>query len=174
MNIKEAIRLLAKGDFSPNVVVGKVVSVNTEDMSAEIDVQTGPNLFDIRMRAVIDKSATGILITPKTESYVLVLMMGNMDGFIVAYSEIDEFKVITPAIQLGGDAFGGIPKVEPINEQLNAVKSQLNELKTLLNSWIPVPTDGGAALKAVITTWSASSMALSTKADFENEKVKHG
>lgn len=37
------------------------------------------------------------------------------------------------------------------------VSAQLQQLKTAINGWTPVPNDGGAALKVALTTWLGSS-----------------
>jgi hypothetical protein len=60
-------------------------------------------------------------------------------------------KVKDSTIELGGatDAVALASKVD----------AQLGALKTALNSWVPVPSDGGAALKTILTalfaTWPA-------------------
>jgi hypothetical protein len=37
----------------------------------------------------------------------------------------------------------------------NATNSQLNDLKTAIDGWTPVPNDGGAALKTALTAWDS-------------------
>jgi hypothetical protein len=36
------------------------------------------------------------------------------------------------------------------------------------------PNDGGAALKLALTTWLASALTLTTRANIENTVIKHG
>jgi hypothetical protein len=43
----------------------------------------------------------------------------------------------------------------------NLVTAQLADLKSAINGWTPVPNDGGAALKVALTSWLASSSAVS-------------
>jgi len=43
----------------------------------------------------------------------------------------------------------------------NLVSAQLADLKSAINGWTPVPNDGGAALKVALTSWLASSSAVS-------------
>ena len=52
--------------------------------------------------------------------------------------------------------------------ELNKDEVAMSELQSALNAWVPVPNDGGAALKALLTTFLALPMAsysgiLSTK-----------
>lgn len=49
------------------------------------------------------------------------------------------------------------------------LRSGLEQLKSAFNSWTPVPNDGGAALKAILTTlfttWPASGVAAKVRAE---------
>lgn len=40
------------------------------------------------------------------------------------------------------------------------VQARLDALKTAINAWVPVPQDGGAALKVALTGWLAGSNAV--------------
>lgn len=42
----------------------------------------------------------------------------------------------------------------------NLVSAQLQDLKDAINGWVPVPNDGGAALKTALSSWLASSSAV--------------
>lgn len=44
----------------------------------------------------------------------------------------------------------------------NLVASQLADLKSAINGWMPVPNDGGAALKTALTSWLSSSSNVSS------------
>ncbi len=45
--------------------------------------------------------------------------------------------------------------------ELNKLASDVNSLKTVFSAWIPVPNDGGAALKTAATTWFGSPVTIS-------------
>jgi hypothetical protein len=72
----------------------------------------------------------------------------------------------------GGDNLG-VPKSKSVAQKLAKIEGQLNELKAVFTSWIPVPTDGGAALKAAVTTWAADLMTPTVADNLENKSVKH-
>ena len=59
-------------------------------------------------------------------------------------------------------------------DSVNEIKNDINQLKTLINSWVPPGPDGGAALKGILSSWAVSSISPTIKTDLENEKVKHG
>lgn len=67
----------------------------------------------------------------------------------------------------------GMVKIIPLVAKLNALESQVNALKTILASWTPVPNDGGAALKTLVSGWAVSQMASTQKSQLENTNVKH-
>ena len=70
----------------------------------------------------------------------------------------------TTKIRIGSD--GG--SWEPIalgtttDQQLTAIKNDINNLKTALSTWAPVVMDGGTALKAAITTWASTTLTVSS------------
>ena len=64
-------------------------------------------------------------------------------------------------------------KVKELTKKLNAVEKDLNNLKTIITSWTPVASDGGAALKAIITSWATQSITPTAQNELENKNVKH-
>jgi hypothetical protein len=48
----------------------------------------------------------------------------------------------------------------------------LKNIQTVFNSWIPVPDDGGASLKALVTSFT--SLQRANLGTIENPKIKHG
>ncbi len=55
-----------------------------------------------------------------------------------------------PIVAEAGDAVDFVALASP-------VEAQLEDLKSAINGWVPVPNDGGAALKTALTAWLASS-----------------
>jgi len=47
-----------------------------------------------------------------------------------------------------------------------------NTLKAAFTSWVVVPTDGGAALKAITAAWAGSTITPTVLADIENDAVE--
>jgi len=76
--------------------------------------------------------------------------------------------------RINGEAFGGLVKVEELVAEINAIKQDLNLLKTAMSTWVVVPTDGGATLKAVAATWYAQQLLPVTSAQLSNPIVSHG
>lgn len=61
---------------------------------------------------------------------------------------------VADELRLGADDATDLVALGP------AVTSQLSALKSAINGWVPVPNDGGAALKVALSSWLASSSAV--------------
>jgi hypothetical protein len=71
-------------------------------------VEGRPDRPETRLRAVIDSSATGLIILPKIGSYVLAGMLNNKpeSSFICGFSDIDEVYINIPQSELRIDKNG--------------------------------------------------------------------
>lgn len=177
MKIKAAILSMIKEHLVPTVYIGKVVSVDQTSLSCEVDLQTMPNVFDVRIRATIGSGDRGLINIPKVDSYVLICRIeGKIESsFVLGYTEIEVMKLLPESdLHLFGDSHGGLVISSKVNDEINSLKTELNTLKSALASWVPVPQDGGTALKASITSFASGQLSPSQSTDFENEKVKHG
>ena len=65
MTAKEAIERLVKQHLKMQVVVGKVKSVDETNMTCDVDLQSSPDMLDVRLRSVIDGQALGFWLFPK-------------------------------------------------------------------------------------------------------------
>ena len=96
---------------------------------------------------------------------------------VKATEEIEEsastIKINSNNVLFNSGVNDGMLMINPTVARFNAIETQINTLKSLLNSWIPVPMDGAAALKSIITTWSSNQMSTTQKSQLENQKVKH-
>ena len=175
MSIKTAILAIVKSELKSTLLTGKVVSVDESNMTCEIDLIDAPNIYDVRIRAVIDEVAKGLLILPKIGSVVVIALIDNKitSSTIVKYSEVESIKWICDDIQLNGDSNGGLVISEKVAEQDNVLKQELNDLKQIFTTWVPTVYDGGAALKASLSTW-LSPVTNKSKDYYESKKVTHG
>jgi len=156
---------------------------------------------DVRLVAIPDGSANGLLITPKTGSVVMVadLTAGTLrDLMVVQYTEIESVRfhqgdttvtadgqkvtvevgnstveVKNGLIKFNDGGNNGLVISQATADKLNAIESDINDLKTAMTGWVPVPQDGGAALKGVIATWLGQQLTPTMAKDLENEKITH-
>jgi len=97
---------------------------------------------------------------------VFVKQAQNGVYYIAFFSEIE-------SVVLMGGANGGVVKVDNLVSELKKISDNLNQLKTIFTAWTPVPSDGGAALKASVLSWANVNVTPPNKNDLENSKFKH-
>ncbi len=129
-------------------------------------------LFDVRLQSEIN-GTTGLVIFPKKGSVVIVTFINKSIGFVSISTEVDKVLLNTEEVIINEGDNKGLVKVEPLTDKINALEKDVNQLKGLISSWVPVPTDGGAALKTVLSSWFSSQLTITLEGDIENDKVKH-
>jgi len=166
MSLKQLIEQLAdKGDQVYSKVC-KVISVDTEERTCEVEqLSGGANIPSCRLQAAINQS-DGFMLVPAVGSFVIVSWLNKNVAYVSLCSQLEE-------IQLNGDQYGGGIIADKLKEQVDKNSRFLDQLKQILDSWVPVAQDGGLALK---TAWSAISSAQHTAdlSDITNDTVKHG
>lgn len=175
--IIEAIEAVVKKNIKTQVVVGEVISVDESNMTCDVDLQTMPDMLDVRLRAVIDASEKGILVVPKKGSHVLVGLIDNRkeSAFVCGYSEVDKVRILCDEIELAGSGLGGLIKIKELKKQLDKNNAILTAILNVLTGGQIVEAGNGApsalqiALKAVLTGKTVGDFS-----QIESEKVKHG
>lgn len=168
-NLGDLIRVLAdKGEeiYSEpcEVLEIKGETADVRPLSGKADI--------LGARLLAGDSKTPFLIMPTKGSVVLVTYTSKDTAFVSLYSEID-------SIQLRGDQFGGLIKIEELVKKLNGVENKVNDLITKFNSHIHVTTAtiGPGPAPGVIappTTPETPIAPVTQKSDLENDTVKHG
>jgi len=170
MNNKSALRA-ALTDFIRrragimSAVVCKVNDVDAAKKTCVCAPVNGDALIPA-VRLIQAQESKGFLILPKKGSFVVVSYLGDGSAYVAMFSDVDE-------VQLDGDKFGGLIKIQELKTQLDKMNAQLKAVTDSLGQWIPVANDGGAALQAFFNTAFIGKAAASFN-DIENTKVKHG
>lgn len=162
MNPLSEIRKSIKGMTSGNgrLFTAKVLSADGETCCVEID---GLVVSDVQLRAVVNGEESGILITPKTGSYVTVAdLSGDLTRIVVVgFSEVEKISIDAETdIVINGGGYGGLIKIEDLVDELN-------RLVQTFNSHTHVVPNGTSNAPSTL----ASSFSTST---LENTKVRHG
>ena len=147
--------------------IATVVSVDNTERTCDVTI-LGETVetTGVKLQANIE-GAEGIYIKPTVGSFVRVGFENKEAAFVVSYTEIDE-------IIINGGKNKGLVKVSELVTKLNNVEKDLNNLRNAINSWIPVPQDGGASLKSVgLVTWLPQTLIETKISDLENDKIKH-
>lgn len=162
MNPLSEIRKSIKGMTSGNgrLFTAKVLSTDEETCCVDAD---GLVLSDVQLRAVVNGEESGILITPKTGSYVTVAdLSGDLTRIVVVgFSEVEKISIDAETnIVINGGGYGGLIKIEDLVDELN-------RLVQIFNSHTHVVPNGTSNAPSTL----ASSFSTST---LENTKVRHG
>lgn len=109
-----------------------------------------------------------VLTVPKVDTRCLIGIIENKHGaFLIDARDIE--KIIFNK----GD-FGGLVISQEVASQINELKSDLNQLKSLISNWVVSPSDGGAALRSLLTSWSNSQLKAVEKTQLESKQITHG
>lgn len=172
--IKDVLKSIA-GVPGMMFVMGKVESVGNETCSVKIADRLVIN--DVRLNASADGNRDNILIKPKVGSMVLMadLSGGDLRSLVViSFSAIDSLTVkFEGDVVIDEGKNEGLVKVVELTNRLNAIEQDNNSLKRIFSSWVAVPNDGGAALKAASSSWASQTLAETKQQDIENPKIKH-
>lgn len=142
----------------------KAVSADGQYCDVLVDGEEDLELRDI----LLGFEKSGQRFKPVLNKQALVLFSSKTTGVVIMAEQTEQ-------AQLMGNDFGGLAKVQPITQRLNALESDLNTLKNVFKTlWVPVANDGGAALKTASSAWANAPLTQTQVGDLENDKVKHG
>lgn len=177
--IRSALREFIKSTVSTSSILGTVLSVDASEKTCLIkddDVEK-----KVRLRPVIDDKE-GLTVYPKVGTWCLAIMIEDDEDFMcVGFGEVDKWRLkiagITIEVTNNGIVFnngglGGLLKLAASVERWNKIETDINNLKTAFASWTVIPSDGGAALKAITSSWASSPLTATVAGDVENNKVK--
>lgn len=132
--LRDAIKSINKQQS--NIVVGVVKSVDINEMTCEVAISNDEDVITTSL--VVGDANKGVIQIPKIGSNVVVLLVGNMSGFVTMVEQMD--KVI-----INGGSFGGIVKIEELKKNLENIKSYIEALKEAVNGGINAVGAGSAA-----------------------------
>lgn len=147
--------------FMFDAVVNSIDKPNRMCNVTKVGGETSGQL-DVRLMASKDD---GCYVIPMVDSNVIVIGSNNVTPFIAQFSEVDNIA------WLGGEN-DGVPLVKPLLEKINNLEKDINTLKSAFSNWVVIPTDGGAALKAISATWAGQQLQTTQQSDIEHTKIK--
>lgn len=150
-----------------SLFTAKVLSTDGETCCVDAD---GLVLSDVQLRAVVNGEESGILITPKTGSYVTVAdLSGDLTRIVVVgFSEVEKIEVnADDKIVFNGGQNKGLVKVEKMVNWMQKVYDDLQTLTVLLSS---SPVVGNGAPLGIVFTQTTPSPVVD---DFQNKDITH-
>jgi hypothetical protein len=162
--LKRAIIAQVKGHVPVQTVWATCASVNVSD-GTMVATREGLDYEDV----LLGIGGEGDLVVPLAGSKVLLGIVENKPtaAFLLMAERVERRHI-------NGDAHGGLVLADQVASRLNTLEQDLNTLKQVLAAWVPVPSDGGAALKAAAATWAAGLLTPTQSQALQNTVVHHG
>ena len=158
-----------------SMVVCEVTAVDVQTRTCTCTPVGGTNSSDITnvlLMAVLDD---GLLLVPEVGSNVIIQYSPLNQPYVAMFGAISQaFLITTNGIQFQGGEMGGLVMLLPLLQKINDLEEAVNDLKTIITDWTPVPDDGGLALKTAATAWAAEQMVITERSDLENTSIKQG
>lgn len=163
--LTEFVEAKSKGNDS---LICKVISVDLPTNTCYCEPINGDSeIQNVKLTTNITGAGVGFLLIPKINSLVVVTFLDNSSAYVSMVAEVDE-------VNINGKTLGGLVKVIDLTTKLNNLENKVNALITGISGWVPVPNDGGAALKVALTAWLSSSLTPTVRANIENILIKQG
>lgn len=163
-DIKDAIKGLAFNDASIRAILCTVTSVDTTKKTCVCEpVTTGADLLGVKLMA---KNQTGFYIIPKVDSHVVVTVEADF-SYVSMFSEVDE-------IQLNGDNYDGLVKIQELVDKLNNLEDAFNQHILLYNTHTHAGVTSGGSSTSPPAATDTNVLIPTVQTELENLTVKHG
>lgn len=150
--LQDALTNFVKSKTVLTIFPAQVLSVNESEATCTVhdgDIE----LFDVRLRSLIDTSLQRILIVPKVESSVLVANIGNSENAFVVISVSETEKLIG---RIGTTEFKVDANGYSLKRGSQDFKTILNDLcQELIQAQVVTPAGNGTFLPTTITNLTA-------------------
>lgn len=170
--------------YAKSILVAKVVRVDNDNLvQCEAD---GLEIPDVQLRPIATGSNKAVLVIPKKNSIVLIgSIEGRQEFIVLSVAEAEKvlmkvgdmtLDVLSKVINLNGDQFDGLVKVNELKENLKSLKQYVEALKLATSNGlnavgVGVSANGGTAKAAFETSMSGKIITIK---EMENTNVKHG
>jgi len=158
-------RSLEREEFYSRLCLVTAINVTERTCTCAPIDDPDSEIFIVKFQTVIN-SKLGLFIKPKLNTHVMVTFINQNAGFISLVSEIDEILINCDSVKFNDGKNGGLININKLITQIDKNTELLKQIQTAFQNWIVAPSDGGAALK----TLSSSFTSLS---DIEDTKVQH-
>ena len=165
-DIKQKLQNMCQSKQSA-LIMAEVKQVEDTTCNVAID---DLELRGVRLRAVVNNEESGIVVTPKVGSMVMItdISNGNMsDWAVIMYSEIE-------TIAINGGKNEGLINIKDITDKLNVL---VDWCKNHTHSGVITAVSGGSGAPAVGTNGNTGKPITSPNAfnqsDYEDDKITH-
>lgn len=179
--IIEAINRVTDSGKEIYSIVGVVEEIDDSKRVCVVAPMDGSaKLYGVRLQSERN-SEVGWCIYPKKDTKVVVTFLNKNTGYVALCTEVDKviFKVDEMTFEASKDGFvfnggdlGGLVKAKELKTQVDKNTAALVALQNTIKVFVPVPSDGGAKLKADLMA-SFTNKQLADLSNIENDKIKH-
>jgi hypothetical protein len=156
------------------VYEGTVDSVDETNFVCDCDID-GVTFYAVPLKVLTGSQASVIELPVVGSNVLLTFRDGNIQRpQIIFIDNVDKLLVnCQTSVIFNGGNLGGMVKVIPLNEDLNALQNDVNTLKKVFQTWTPVADDGGAALKAAAASWAGQELTVTEQSSIEDKSILH-
>jgi hypothetical protein len=168
-------------DAKLKLIRATVTAVN--EYTCDVEPLDGDaEVLDVKLRVIENSTESGVGAFPKVGTIVLVLVANETDAYLLHAAEVERILIKQEGFRAEVDATGnlvfnegsneGLVKLPVLQQEIAKLNSYLNAIKQTFSTWVPVPSDGGAALKAAMNA-ALSSQQGADLSNAGNDKIKH-
>ena len=172
--IVDTIRQMVKGegDFEFNAIIGTVTSVDETQRICDVQPLMDDAAFlNVRLQGA-EGLATGFVMIPKVDSYVIILPMDEFEACVVLTTEIDKILVDTELTQFNGGSLGGLINIEDLVSKLNNLENRVNLLGEYMKTHVHLdPVSGTTGI--ITPTPTYTNLGITDRDDLEDTKITH-
>lgn len=159
-DIKESIRVIAKGGEGKTFFTAEVVAVSGNTCTVKSD---NLEMSDVAICAIGEASGNSLLVVPKVGSTVLIADLSEgtrRDLVIVKYTEVE-------SITINGGNLGGLVNIEQLTSKVNEFIKKFNQHTHVFKGSVEGTACSGTTNQ--ITTQQSNL----NSSDYEDTKIKH-
>jgi len=166
--LRNVFQGFAKGEDLAIIRYAKVISVNDEDRTVDCICDDDLEYYDVSLGL-----GTMILI-PRLGSMILIGITENKtDAYLLSADEVDRIEINAHTdIIINSGSLGGLVKVKELTERINKIEKDINSLKNVFKTWVPVLNDSGTSLKTLLFPFYTNILQITQVDDIENKKIK--
>lgn len=170
--IRAGIKALSRQATPSQMQLGTIEAVDEQTQTCDVKIDEGYILYGVRLTSVEEAQ---ILLVPEVGAWCIVASIDNDESlaYAMGFSAIDKILANVEEVVINNGENGGLVNVSALIDEIDALKRDLNNLKTAFKSWVVTPNDGGAKLKTAASVWASSSLELTNRDALEDTKVKH-
>lgn len=170
--IRAGIKELSRQAAPSQMQLGTVEAVDEQAQTCDVKIDEGYIIYDVRLTSVDEAE---IVMIPKVGAWCVVAIIDNEESltYAMGFSAIDKILANVEEVVINDGDNGGLVNVSALIDEIDALKRDLNNLKSIFKSWVVISNDGGASLKTAASVWASSSLELTNRDALEDTKIKH-